>query len=112
MPEPYCDRKCGGAHHGSGMMGPVYLDGPLPKLMCSPDARAKADAYRALLAQVEERWQVRYGAITKAKYERYLDGSEYALFCKGGYARQDIGKAKQMRSHAGRNKKLAAILAA
>ncbi len=108
---PNCDCKCGGAHHGSGMVVPIHQDGPIPRLAVPAKAREKGEAYRALVAQVEASWERKYRAAITAKYQGWVPSDVFALFCDSGRERASINAAKQMRSHAGRNKHLAEILA-
>jgi hypothetical protein len=108
---PSCDCSCGGENHGSGLLVEVVKDGHLPRLMTSKDALVKALAFRALYAEVDAAWTARYGYLTNLKRQQYLDGSQYALYMNGAHARKLIGKAKGMATHAGRNKRLTALLA-
>lgn len=109
---PNCECQCGGVNHGSGMVVPVYEYQGIPRLkVVDPKAADKAGIYRALLESVNAAWERKYRWIVAAKYQRYLDSSEFQTFLESGWKRSAINVASAMRSHAGRNKKLSAILA-
>ena len=109
---PSCDCQCGGANHGSGVLVPVTVEiGQLPRIEVKPDAAKRADEYRALYQQVRAAWDARYREITERKRCEYLSGGAYSLFLEGQDQWAQVRKARSLRTHAGRQKKLAAVLA-
>jgi len=108
---PNCDCRCGGANHGSQAWVRVVVDaGGIPIVQTPHDAAGKAEQYwdlvEAARTAVEQRYE-RFFAMKRAgEYLRPGDFSEYLDGC-GWY--RAIGAAQKMRSHAGRNKKLARI---
>lgn len=109
---PVCSCRCGGENHGTNRVVEVVIEvGKLPRLMVPPDAKVKADEYRALLAEVRAVLDARYGRLFQMKRDGiYLSGSDFCDFCEGGYYLRAITKARTMRTHAGRNKRLRGIL--
>ena len=109
---PMCSCHCGGENHGTNRVVEVVIEvGKLPRLIVPPDAKVKADEYRALLAEVRSAIDSRYGRLFQQKRDGlYLNAPEFSRFLEGqGYCRQLL-KARALRTQAGRNKNLKAIL--
>lgn len=109
---PSCDCQCGGENHGTGRVVEVVTSAQsLPRLMTPPESLEKATAYRSLLQAVRTAWDQRYRYVTQRKRAgEFLDGNEYQRFTEGVYTWKSVAKARQLRTHAGRNKRLTAIL--
>ena len=110
---PICSCRCGGENHGTHRVVEVVIEaGKVPKLMVPPDAKGKADEYRALLFEVVSALDSRYGRLFQQKREGiYLNGSDFCQFCEGQYYSREILKARTLRTHSGRNRRLKGILA-
>lgn len=108
---PNCDCQCGGENHGTGNCVEIFHDSGVPKVRMPEGARAKADAYRALVQSIDAAWDARYGDVTRRKragewinnFQHYQDGQN---------VRVSLSKARALRTHAGRNKRLHQILTA
>jgi len=110
---PHCECQCGGENHGSNRLVEVVVEtGELPKLMVPPDARVKAETYRQLLERVQNAYRARYGRVTDWKRAgQYIGYEDYRLYCEGTRILRGIHAARELRTHAARNRKLNAILA-
>jgi hypothetical protein len=110
---PHCECQCGGENHGSNRMVEVVVEtGKLPRVMIPSDARAKGEAYRELLGTVRSAHDVHFGRVFQLKRNGvYLSPPEWYRFCEGQRLNQRILAARELRSHAGRYRKLNAILA-
>ena len=110
---PMCSCRCGGENHGTNRVVEIVIEtGKLPRLLVPPDAKVKADEYRALLAEVRSAIDARYGRLFQQKRDgRFLSTPEFSQFCEGQRISRDMHKARVLRTHSGRNKKLRAILA-
>ena len=105
---PNCECQCGGENHGTGNCVEIFEESGVPKVRTPEGARVKAETFRALLAQVDAAWDARYLDVTQRKragwipdFQRYLDGQRL---------RENISKARALRTHNGRTKRLAEIL--
>lgn len=110
---PNCDCQCGGANHGSQALVTVRTDqGPIPILgIDNPKAAAQAIAYRKLIDRFRSAWDARYGRVTRAKCQgEYLAGADFELYLNGGYKLAGLRAANELRSHAGRTRKLEALI--
>jgi hypothetical protein len=108
---PSCDCQCGGKNHGTGRVVEVEkCAGGLPRVMTPPDAKQKADEYLALCEQYEAAWTVKYGEITERKRAGEYIGN-FGFFLEGQYEWKAYSKACSLRTHAGRNKSLKALIA-
>ena len=112
-PGPNCSCRCGGKNHGSNLVVAVEVDaGGIPTLRIDPKAAAKGKAYRELLAAVDAAIEARFGRVIHAKrMGEYLTGGEYSQYCNGTWLIRKKYEAMALRSHAGRNKRLQAIIA-
>lgn len=108
---PSCDCQCGGENHGAGVYVPVFVQDSIPRVMTPKNAAGKAETYRALVAEFKATWESEYGAVTRAKYERYLEPWEFSRFLDGGNMMRAFHRARDLRSHAGRNKAIQALTA-
>jgi hypothetical protein len=80
--------------------------------MVPKNARAKGEAYRELLQAVRSAHDWRFALVIQLKRNGvYLSPPEWRRFCDGQYVNQRILAARELRSHAARNRKLNAILA-
>lgn len=109
---PSCDCQCGGENHGTGRVVPIITTGPIPRLMIPPDASQKALAYRALCDQFKAAWDARYRSLTERKRYDRLDAGEFRRYLEGQHTWATYSKARTGRTHAGRNKKLGALIEA
>jgi hypothetical protein len=108
---PSCDCQCGGENHGSGRTVTVEYDaGGVPRVNVPPDAVEKAQVYRALVDRFTALWGAQYRAVTERKRYERLNGTAYSLYLEGLHAWQAFSVARNLRSHAGRNKRIAALL--
>jgi len=109
---PNCECHCGGENHGSNRLVEVIVEsGRLPRFMVPENARAKGEAYRELLRAVRSAHDSRYGRVIQLKRDGvYLSPPEWQRFCDGQYVNQRIQAARELRSHAARNRRLNAIL--
>jgi len=109
---PSCECKCGGANHGSGLLVAVTLDqGGIPVAHVAPDARVKADQFRSLAASVRAGIETRYGAIIRRKGAgEFLSGPEFSAYLQGCRLKRQLWAVSELRSHAGRNGRLTALL--
>ena len=110
---PHCECQCGGENHGSHRVVEVVVEtGKLPRVMVPGDARAKGEAYRELLRAVRTAHDTRFGRLFQLKRNGiYLSPPDWYRFCEGQHFNQQILAARELRSHAARNRKLSAILA-
>jgi hypothetical protein len=112
---PSCDCKCGGKNHGSHLTVAVRLDaGAIPHLETPDPARARlaAEQYRARAQRVQQAINDRYGRVMDLKRAGvYLDGGDYGHWCRGAEAQRALNAARQLRTHAGRNKRLEQVYA-
>ena len=113
---PSCNCKCGGPNHGTGRLVSVLVHvGDVPALSAPRDAtirQARAAEYRALRDAVRTAWDGRFGAAVRAKEGgEYLDGYAFGRYLDGKRARRDVSDACALRTHAGRVKALAELLA-
>lgn len=107
---PDCECECGGENHGTGKVVEVYEQCGVPKLRMPENARAKGEEFRAALAACRAAWDRKYRAVTEAKrrgewincFDFYLNGQRIL---------SRITKARLMRVHSLRIKKLAALTA-
>jgi hypothetical protein len=82
----------------------------VPHLHVSPDAKVKADEYRTLVAQFRAKWDAKYKGITEAKRRgEWIDSWSY--YMDGQYLIERLSKARAMRSHGARNKRLRELTA-
>lgn len=109
---PSCDCKCGGLNHGSGLWVRVTIDqGGIPVAHVAPDALSKAAQYRALTDRVRAALDRRYGALIARKCAGdYLSGAEFSAYLRGCQLKRQLWAAQELRSHAGRNGRLSALL--
>jgi hypothetical protein len=107
---PSCDCQCGGENHGTGAMVEVLkrVEG-LPHIMMPTDARAKAETYRALVAEFRAAWDAHYAYATREKRNGYVTPATYRTYMEGQEIISAFGKARGLRTHAGRNKRIAAL---
>ena len=109
---PSCDCQCGGENHGTGAVVEVVTRvDRLPKVMMPANALEKATAYRALVAEFRAAWDARYGYATKEKRAGYVLPATFMVYREGQDVISDFVKARGLRSHAGRNKRIAALTA-
>jgi hypothetical protein len=106
---PNCSCRCGGENHGSNMTVTVRTDeGGIPVAMIDPAARVKAEEYRAAKQGFWDAWNLRYRAITDKKQRgEWIDA--FSVYLDGQYAVRAYHKAVELRTHAGRNRKLCAL---
>ncbi len=109
---PSCDCRCGGEHHGTGAMVEVLkrLEG-LPRVMTPSNAAPKAEAYRALAAQFRAAWDSSYAHVTREKRSGYIGPASFQRYLDGQNILASFGKARSLRTHGGRNKRIAALIA-
>jgi hypothetical protein len=110
---PHCECQCGGVNHGSNRVVEVVVEvGKVPRVMVPPDAKVKAETYRALVQSVRDAHRVRFGRVVELKRQgAYLSVPDWCLFQEGVRLNNRIVAARELRSHAARNRKLDAILA-
>lgn len=107
---PSCDCQCGGENHGTGRVVPVYRDQAVPRVMAPADAVGKAAEYRGLVAEFKAAHDRKYGWINRKKAAgEWIEN--YDFYMDGQYSWKSFIKAKSIRTHAGRNKKLRALIA-
>jgi hypothetical protein len=105
---PSCDCQCGGVNHGSGMLVPVDKSGPMPRFMAPPDARRKAEEYTRLCDAFETAWQAKYGDIVARKSAgEYI--RNFSFYLEALEEWKAYNKACAMKTHGGRNKRLAEL---
>lgn len=111
---PHCECQCGAENHGTNRLVEVVVEtGKLPRFMVSSDAMAKGEAYRDLLRAVRNAHDGRFGRVFQLKRNGvYLNPTDWYRFCEGQHINSQILAAREPRSHAARNRKLSAILAA
>ena len=106
---PNCDCICGGENHGTGRIVPVYTESGVPHVHVPADAKVKADDYRALVAAFRAKWDAKYRGITEAKRRgEWIDSWSY--YMDGQYLIERLGKARALRSHGARNKRLRELI--
>lgn len=109
---PNCDCKCGGENHGSGKVVPVFEQFGIPRLQVPKEAGAKADAYRALLNEFRELYAAKIKPLQDRRIQGdWLEAGQFARLTAGQRLHQGFIMAKHGRTHASRNKKLAALIA-
>lgn len=110
---PKCNCKCGGDNHGSKLLVIVTRDaGERPTVTPARDIsrhRLLAESYRMTRDAARARLDQRYGAVMAAKRAGYVDATTFRRYCEGKRAFEAFWASVAMRSHAGRNKALAAI---
>jgi hypothetical protein len=106
---PNCSCKCGGQNHGSNMTVTVRTDeGGIPVAMIDPAARLKANEYRAAKKEFWDVWNPRYRAITDKKQRgEWIEA--FSVYVDGQCLARAFHKACDLRTHAGRNRKLNAL---
>ncbi len=106
---PHCSCRCGGENHGSNMTVTVRTDeGGIPVAMVDPAARVKSEEYRAAKQAFWEAWNCRYRAITDKKNRgEWIDA--FSVYLDGQYCARMYHKAAELRTHAGRNRKIRAL---
>lgn len=109
---PHCECQCGGENHGSNRLVEVIVEsGRLLRFMVPENARARGEAYRELLRTVRSAHDARFGRVFQLKRSGYyLAPLDWHRFCDGQQLNQQILAARELRSHAARNRKLNAIL--
>ena len=106
---PNCDCICGGENHGTGRTVPVFEESGVPRVVIPAEARQKADEYRALVAEFKAAWDKKYGYLAEMK-KRGEWIQNYSAYMDGVYQWRNYLKARTMRTHAGRNKKLRTLI--
>lgn len=108
---PSCDCQCGGENHGTGATVEVLkrVEG-LPRIMMPSNARAKAETYRALVAEFRAAWDAKYSYATREKRAGYVSAQTYAVYMRGQTVMSAFSKARAMRTHGGRNKRITALV--
>ncbi len=106
---PGCDCQCGGENHGTGRCVEVYEQSGVPAIKTPDNGKVKADEYRALVAETKSAWSEKYGYVTKRKHAgEYVEN--FDLYLDGQHWWKQIGKARTMRTHGGRNKRLQSLI--
>jgi hypothetical protein len=110
---PHCSCQCGGENHGSNRVVEVVVEtGKAPQVLVPADAKVKAETYRALVHAVRTAHNARFGRLFEAKRNgAYLNTGDWFEYREGQLLNGRILEARQLRSHAVRNKRLNAILA-
>lgn len=104
---PDCECQCGGENHGSHMVVAFTIDqGGIPVAHITPDALARAVEYRTLYDAAKDAIEQRYGAWFRLKQERYLNAAEFIEYLDGARLSRELSKARTLRTHAARNRKL------
>ena len=103
---PHCECQCGGENHGSNRLVEVVVEtGKLPRLMVPGDAGAKGEAYRELLRAVRSAHDGRFDRVFQLKRNGvYLSPPDWYHFCEGQRFNRRILEARELRSHAARNR--------
>jgi hypothetical protein len=84
--------------------------GGIPTVQTPPDAAAKAEKYHGLVDAAMDAVEARYGRFFAMKRAgQYLQSGDFREYLNGSDWLRAIYAAQKMRSHAGRNKKLARI---
>ena len=107
---PNCDCQCGGENHGTGKMVDIYEQGSVPRLKVPSEARTKGEQYRAALETCRAAWTAKFGYVTEKKRSGEWIGN-FQLYLDGQYAQQRIAKARHLRVHGTRLKRLAELTA-
>lgn len=109
---PRCDCRCGGANHGSNRVVAVTVDaGGIPTMHVGPKALSKAQAYRQLVNSVRQAIEARYGRVIEAKRRgEYLSWPDFSAYLSGTWFVRQLHAAMELRTHAGRNRRLQALL--
>lgn len=110
---PNCDCLCGGKNHGSNRVVEVIVEaGKLPRVLVPSDAKSKGETYRALLDRIRVAFNDRFGDVIERKRRgEYLDIPAWCRFQDGIRLNSRVIGARELRTHAARNRKLNAILA-
>src|SRR5712691_11140051 len=106
---PNCSCRCGGENHGSNLTVTIRTDeGGIPVAIIDPAARLKAEEYRAAKGAFWVAWNARFRAITDRKNSgEYI--REFDLYLTGQHLARAYHKAIELRTHAGRNRKIRAL---
>jgi len=106
---PNCSCRCGGENHGSNMTVTVRTDeGGIPVAMINPAARLNAEEYRAVKRGFWDAWNPKYRVITERKHAgQWIDN--FSLYFEGQRSARAYHKACELRTHAGRNRKIRAL---
>lgn len=107
---PNCDCPCGGENHGSQRTVDLYTSTPVPRLMVPKDAVGKAQEFKSLCEQFKTRWQAEFGELARLRRAGHrLSRELYAKLCRGQNLWIEFARTKRMKTHAGRNKKIAQL---
>lgn len=108
---PVCCCSCGGRHHGTGLVLAFHDRGFVPAAGVDPKAIERAATYRALYETAHALLTARYGAdLALRNGGGWLEPDDWYRWTTASDAMQALSKATAMRSHAGRNKRLQAIV--
>lgn len=112
---PKCDCPCGGENHGSGRVIEIAVTEGVPRVVTPLPAEAirRAAEYKTALAAARVAVDAALPA-GRAAYDRKARGawvSNFNDYLEYQDARRRIGEAKKLRTHRGRLKALAAIVA-
>jgi hypothetical protein len=104
-------RPAVGAHSSGGTNLTVTVrtdQGGIPVAMIDPAARLRAEEYRKAKQRFWDAWNFRYRAITDKKNRgEWIEA--FGAYLDGQYFARAYHKAVELRTHAGRNRKLNAL---